>query len=48
MPLFKKWIDENIDGKSCLIVLIGEKTADENGLNMKSRKLGIQIKALLV
>jgi len=23
----KKWIDDNIDGKSCVVVLIGEKTA---------------------
>lgn len=29
----KKWIDDNLDGKSCLIVLIGEKTAGRKWVN---------------
>ena len=29
----KKWIDDNLSGKSCLIVLIGEKTAGRKWVN---------------
>lgn len=29
----KKWIDDNLSGKSCLIVLIGEKTAGRKWIN---------------
>lgn len=29
----KKWIDENLNGKSCLIVLVGENTANRKWIN---------------
>lgn len=34
----KKWIDENLDNKSCLIVLIGEKTADRKWIDYEIEK----------
>lgn len=34
----KKWIDDNIDGKSCLIVLIGEHTAGRKWINYEIEK----------
>jgi len=47
----RKWIDENMEGKSCLIVLIGEHTAGrkwvkyeiEKAWNSKKGVLGIRI-----
>lgn len=39
----KKWIDENLKGKSCLVVLIGNKTATRPWVNyeiMRARDLG--------
>jgi hypothetical protein len=50
-PAIKKWIDDQLDGKSCTIVLIGAKTAGrkwikyeiEHSWNDKKGLLGIYI-----
>jgi len=34
----KKWIDENLENKSCLIVLIGEDTADRKWIDYEIEK----------
>ena len=31
----EKWIDDNMSGKSCVIIFVGEKQQEENGLTMK-------------
>jgi hypothetical protein len=33
-----KWIDENMSGKSCVIVLVGEKTAGRKWINFEIEK----------
>lgn len=34
----KKWIDDNMKGKSCLVVLVGEKTAGRKWVNYEIKK----------
>lgn len=34
----KKWIDDNMKGKSCLVVLVGEKTAGRSWVNYEIKK----------
>ncbi|WP_447043985.1 TIR domain-containing protein [Vreelandella sp. H-I2] len=51
----KKWIDDNLKGKSCLIVLVGEDTADRKYVKYEIQKawemnkgiVGIRIDKLL-
>lgn len=34
----KEWIDEQLNKRSCLVVLIGEKTADRKWINYEIKK----------
>lgn len=34
----RKWIDDNMKGKSCLVVLVGEKTAGRRWVNYEIKK----------
>lgn len=34
----KKWIDDQMDGKSCVVVLAGENTADRKWINYEIKK----------
>jgi hypothetical protein len=43
----KKWIDENLENKSCLIVLIGENTADRKWIDYEITKAWKDKKGIL-
>jgi hypothetical protein len=43
----KRWIDENMDGKSCVIVLIGRKTAGREWVDYEIKKGWADGRALL-
>lgn len=43
----KEWIDENMQGRSCVVVLIGEKTAKRKWVRYEIRKAWNEGKALL-
>lgn len=43
----KKWIDENMKGKSCVIVLVGEKTATRKWIKYEIEKAWNDGRALL-
>lgn len=43
----QKWIDDQLNGKSVVIVLIGEKTADRKWINYEIKKAWTEKKGLL-
>mgnify|MGYP006428106227 CR=1 FL=1 len=43
----KKWINDNIKGKSCVIVFVGEKTAGRKWINYEIRRAWNENKGLL-
>lgn len=38
----EKWIDDNMSGKSCVIVLVGENTANRKWINYEIKKHGMK------
>lgn len=43
----EKWIDDNMSGKSCVVVLVGEKTADRKWIDYEIEKAWKENRALL-
>jgi hypothetical protein len=46
-PAIKKWIDEQMTGKSCVVVLIGANTADRKWVDYEIKKAWDEKKGLL-